>query len=164
MTRRFLKTLLNVIVTLELIGGSFALTSSGQKPTDSALIPKYEQAEKLFYEARLLANETAEMPKRKAVEKLMAASDLYHETSSLGDEAASLNEIGAVLSSLGELSKSFDHYKRAMLLFKSLEDKRNEAITLSNMGSVSTSGCIAIVIPSFSSNEAITNDSLASVL
>ncbi len=112
------------------------ICSLPQKPSEASLLLRYEEAERLYWDADRLRKIGTKESRRAAVEKYMAAAELYRETLSNKDEATSLVFAGRVLDDLGETKKALELFERSFTLARQAGHRPIEAVALNNIGAV----------------------------
>jgi len=72
--------------------------------------------------------------KRKRIEKLREAMELYRRAGDRHGEADALTDIGHVHISLGEVQKALEQYNEALPILRTVSERREEANILSSIG------------------------------
>jgi CHAT domain-containing protein/Tfp pilus assembly protein PilF len=104
---------------------SISSAATQQDPTRAA-------AEKLVAEAEALTQKRTEQSYQQAIEKYLAAVNIWRGLNDKSMEAGSLYEAGWLYGDIGQYQKALDCYSQAGALYKALGNRKSEANTLNN--------------------------------
>jgi len=108
-----------------LAGVSISFAQSQQDPRRAA-------ADKFIAEAEALTETRTEQSYQKAIEKYLAAVDIWRTLNDKPMEAATLYETGWLYGDIGQYQKALDCYSQAGTLYKILGNRKSELNTLNN--------------------------------
>src|SRR5215217_3870629 len=94
--------------------------------------PRRAAADKLIAEAEALTEKRTGQSYQQAIEKYLAAVDLWRTVNDKPMEAATLYEAGWLYGDIGQYQKALDCYSQAGTLYKTLSNRKSELNTLNN--------------------------------
>lgn len=106
--------------------------SSAQSQNATQQDPRRAAADKLIAEAEALTEKRTEQSYQKAIEKYLAAVDIWRTLNDKPMEAATLYEAGWLYGDIGHYQKALDCYSQAGTLYKALGNRKSEMNTLNN--------------------------------
>ena len=125
-----MKNFASAIISIWFALGLLSAAASGQPPTDVLLIPKFEQAEKLYDEGLALESAGTAESRLQAIGKWRLAAELYKAAGSTNSESMTLNSIGNALRDLGDARLAITYFQNSL----KLNDPRGKAVILANIG------------------------------
>lgn len=118
-------SLLFVLLASVSIGSAQGQNATQQDPHRAA-------ADKLIAEAEALTEKRTEQSYQQAIEKYLAAVDIWRSLNDKPMEAATLYEAGWLYGDIGQYQKALDCYSQAGTLYKALGNRKSELNTLNN--------------------------------
>ena len=94
--------------------------------------PRRTAADKLIAEAEALTEKRTGQSYQQAIEKYLAAVDIWRNLNDKPMEAATLYEAGWLYGDIGQYQKALDCYSQAGTLYKALGNRKSELNTLNN--------------------------------
>jgi len=94
--------------------------------------PRRAAADKFIAEAEALTEKRTEQSYQKAIEKYLAAVDIWRTLNDKPMEAATLYQAGWLYGDIGQYQKALDLYSQAGTLYKALGNRKSELNTLNN--------------------------------
>ena len=116
-----------LFVLLAGVSISFAQSQNATQPD-----PRRAPADKLIAEAEALTEKRTEQSYRKAIEKYLAAVDIWRTLNDKSMEASALYQAGWLYGDIGQYQKALDLYSQAGTLYKALGNRKSELNTLNN--------------------------------
>ncbi|HKG59609.1 MAG TPA: CHAT domain-containing protein [Pyrinomonadaceae bacterium] len=105
---------------------------SAQSQNATQQDPRHVAADKLIAEAEALTEKKTEQSYKQAIEKYLAAVDIWRSLNDQPMEAATLYEAGWLYGDIGQYQKALDCYSQAGTLYKALGNRKSELNTLNN--------------------------------
>ena len=89
-------------------------------------------AQRLLVDARTLRDKRTEQSYEQAIEKYLAALDIWRNLDDKSMQASTLYEAGWLYGDIGQYQKAFDCYARSAALYKGLGDRKGESDVFNN--------------------------------
>jgi CHAT domain-containing protein len=116
-----------LFVLLAGVSISFAQSQNATQPD-----PRRAAGDKFIAEAEALTEKRTGQSYQQAIEKYLAAVDIWRNLNDKPMEAATLYEAGWLYGDIGQYQKALDCYSQAGALYKALGNRKSELNTLNN--------------------------------